>query len=80
MNGRRVVIIPIVKQNEYDPGRGVVKFNRFGLFFLQNKVGGGSGGDLVAEYIDKATVVGRGRVGTGAAAANGFLAMPVLYR
>jgi Flp pilus assembly protein TadG len=78
--GRRVVIIPIVKQGEYDPGRGVVKFNRFGLFFLQTKVGNGSGGDLVAEYIDKATVVGRGRVGTGAAAANGFLAKPVLYR
>jgi Flp pilus assembly protein TadG len=78
--GRRVVIIPIVKQSEYDPGRGVVKFNRFGLFFLQNKAGNGSGGDLVAEYIDKATVVGRGRVGTGAAAANGFLAKPVLYR
>ena len=78
--GRRIVIIPIVKQNEYDPGRGVVKFNRFGLFFLQNKVGSGSGGDLVAEYIDKATVVGRGRVGTGMAAADGFLAKPVLYR
>jgi Flp pilus assembly protein TadG len=80
VDGRRIVIIPIVKQSEYDPGRNVVKFNRFGLFFLRAKVGNGSGGDLVAEYIDKATVVGRGKVGTGAGAAGGNLAMPVLYK
>lgn len=78
--GRRVVIIPIVKESEYDSGRGVVKFNRFGLFFLQKKVGSGSGGDLVAEYIDVPTMAGRGGVGTGPAAANGFLAKPVLYK
>jgi Flp pilus assembly protein TadG len=80
VDGRRIVIIPIVKQDEYDSGRGVVKFNRFGLFFLRTKVGGGSGGDLVAEYIDVPTMVGRGRVGTGAAAAGGFMARPVLYK
>jgi hypothetical protein len=57
-----------------------VKFNRFGLFFLQTKVGGGSGGELVAEYIDMPVMVGRGGVGTGAAAANGFMAKPVLYK
>lgn len=80
VHGRRIVIIPIVKESEYDSGRGVVKFNRFGLFFLRTKVGGGSGGDLVAEYIDKVTVVGRGKVGTGPAAADGFMAKPVLYK
>jgi Flp pilus assembly protein TadG len=78
--GRRIVIIPIVKQSEYDPGKGTVKFNRFGLFFLRNKVPNGSGGDLVAEYIDRATVVGRGKVGTGPGAAEGFLTKPVLYK
>ncbi len=78
--GRRIVIIPIIKEDEFDPGRGVVKFNRFGLFFLRNKVGSGSGGDLVAEFIDMATVVGRGKVGTGPAAANGFMTKPVLYK
>jgi Flp pilus assembly protein TadG len=78
--GRRVVIIPIVKEKEYDPGRGVVKFDRFGLFFLKSKVGGGSGGELEAEYISDPTVVGRGGVGTGPAAANGFVTKPVLYR
>ncbi|HEX8292432.1 MAG TPA: Tad domain-containing protein [Pyrinomonadaceae bacterium] len=80
VSGRRVVIIPIVKESQYDTGRGVVKFDRFGLFFLQKKVGSGSGGDLVAEYIDVPTMAGRGGVGTGAAAANGFLAKPVLYK
>jgi len=78
--GRRIVIIPIVKQGEYDPGRNVVKFNRFGLFFLRNKVGSGSGGDLVAEYIDDKLVAGRGRVGTGGAAGDGNITIPVLYK
>ena len=80
VHGRRVVIIPIVKIDQYDPGRGVVKIDRFGLFFLRRKVGAGSGGDLVAEYISTATVVGRGKVGAGEAAAEGFLTKPVLYR
>ena len=80
VDGRRVVIIPIVKESEFDPGRGVVKFNRFGLFFLKNKVGSGSGGELEAEYIGEPTMVGRGGVGTGPAAANGFITKPVLYK
>jgi Flp pilus assembly protein TadG len=78
--GRRIVIIPIVKQGEYDPGRNVVKFNRFGLFFLRNKVGAGSGGDLVVEYIDDKIVYGRGRVGAGAPAGEGNLTIPVIYK
>jgi Flp pilus assembly protein TadG len=78
--GRRVVIIPIVKKEQYDPGRNVVRFDRFGLFFLQNKVGSGSGGDLVAEYIQDTTVVGRGQVGGGTPTADGNLTVPVLYR
>ncbi len=81
VDGRRIVIIPIVKQSEYDPGRGVVKFNRFGLFFLRTKVGGGSGGELVAEYIDDKTVVGRGKVGPGGGGASDpVMTMPVLYK
>ena len=80
VDGRRVVIIPIVLEKEYDPGRGVVKFNRFGHFFLRNKVGSGSGGDLVAEYIDEATVFGRGKVGSGTPAGGGNMTKPVLYK
>lgn len=77
--GRRVVIIPIVKQEEYDGGRNTVKFNRFGVFFLRTKVGGGSGGELVAEYIDD-KVLGQGGYDPGAGPADPLLAVPVLYR
>lgn len=77
--GRRVVIIPIVKQEEYDGGRSTVKFNRFGVFFLRTKVGGGSGGELVAEYIDD-KVMAQGGFDPGAGPADPLLAVPVLYR
>ena len=77
--GRRVVIIPIVKQSEYDSGRNTVKFNRFGVFFLRTKVSGGSGGELVAEYIDD-KVLGQGGFDPDAGPADPLLAVPVLYR
>jgi Flp pilus assembly protein TadG len=77
--GRRVVIIPIVKEGEYDQGRNVVKFNRFGYFFLKNKVGNGNGGDLVAEYID-VPVLGQGKFDPNGAPTNGLMATPVLYK
>ena len=79
IDGRRVVVIPIVKEGEYDQGRNVVKFNRFGTFFLQTKVGGGSGGDLVAEYIDD-IVIGQGGFNPNGAPVNGLMAVPVLYK
>jgi Flp pilus assembly protein TadG len=75
---RRVVYIPIVKESEFDPGRNVVRFNRIGRFFLQTKVGSGSGGDLVAEYIDDITV-GIGIVGSGGGGSP-LTVTPVLYR
>lgn len=77
--GRRVVVIPIVKQEEYDGGRNVVKFNRFGLFFLKTKVGGGSGGDLEAEYIGTPQL-GQGGYDPNGAPTNGLMAVPVLYK
>jgi Flp pilus assembly protein TadG len=77
--GRRVVIIPIVKQDEYDSGRNTVKFNRFGVFFLRTKVGSGSGGELVAEYIDD-KVIGQGGFDASAGPGDPLLAVPVLYR
>jgi Flp pilus assembly protein TadG len=79
VDGRRVVIIPIVKEGEYDQGRNVVKFNRFGFFFLKTKVGNGNGGDLEAEYIDK-PVVGQGGFDPNGAPTNGLMAVPVLYK
>jgi Flp pilus assembly protein TadG len=79
VDGRRVVIIPIVKEGEYDQGRNVVKFDRFGYFFLQTKVGNGSGGDLVAEFIPK-PVIGQGGFDPDGPATNGLMAVPVLYK
>jgi len=79
VDGRRVVFIPIVKQAEYDPGRNTVKFDRFGAFFLQNKVGSGSGGDLVAEYIDD-VVIGQGGFNPAGPPTSGLMAVPVLYK
>ena len=77
--GRRVVVIPIVKEGEYDQGRNVVKFNRFGLFFLKTKVGGGNGGEMEAEYID-VPQLGQGGYDPNGAPANGLMAVPVLYK
>ena len=79
VDGRRVVVIPIVKQDQYDQGRGTVTFDRFGTFFLQTKVGGGNGGDLVAEYIDD-IVIGQGGFNPNGAPVNGLMAVPVLYK
>lgn len=76
---RRVVVIPIVKESEYDQGRNTVKFDRFATFFLQSKVGSGSGGDLVAEYIAD-VVLGQGGFIPGGPPANGLMAVPVLYK
>lgn len=79
VDGRRVVVIPIVKQEEYDQGRNTVKFNRFGVFFLQTKVGNGNGGDLVAEYIDD-IVLGQGGFNPNGGPVNNQMAVPVLYK
>ena len=76
--GRRVVIIPIVKQSEYDQGRNTVKFDRFGVFFLQAKVVGN--GNLQAEYISDIVVAGKGGYDPNGGAANNLLAVPVLYK
>jgi Flp pilus assembly protein TadG len=79
IDGRRLVVIPIVKEGEYDQGRNVVKFNRFGLFFLKTKVGGGNGGELEAEYVD-VPQLGQGGYDPNGAPTNGLMAVPVLYK
>lgn len=78
--GRRIVIIPIIKEAEFDQGRNTVKFNRFGQFFLRNKVGNGNGGDIEAEYISDIVVVGKGGYNPNGGTANNLMAIPVLYK
>jgi len=77
---RRVVLIPLVKVSEYDQGRDVVKFFRFGAFFLRTKAGSGNGGDIQAEYIEDRIAVGEGGYDPTAAAGDPLLAAPVLYK
>jgi Flp pilus assembly protein TadG len=78
--GRRLVIIPIVKLSEYDQGRNTVKFNRFGVFFLKNKVSNGNGGDIQAEYVNDIVISGKGGYDPNGGAANNLMAIPVLYK
>ncbi len=78
--GRRIVIIPIVKIGMFDPGRNEVTFNRFGQFFLRKRVGGGSGGEIEAEYIDDIVIAGKGGFSTTGGPGNPLMATPVLYK
>jgi Flp pilus assembly protein TadG len=77
---RRVVLIPIVKLAEYDQGRNTVRFDRFGAFFLRTKASNGSGGEIIAEYIDDRIAVGKGGYNPNGAAGNPLIAAPVLYK
>ncbi len=77
--GRRLLLIPIIKLAEFDAGRNVVRFNRFGVFFLREKVGSGSGGDVVAEYINQPLTIGQGSYDPNSGAGNSLLSVPVLY-
>ena len=77
---RRVVLIPIIKLEEFDEGRGRVKFDRFAAFFLQSKVSGGSGGDFKAEYIEDRFMFGKGGYRPGGGPVTPELTQPVLYK
>lgn len=76
---RRVVLIPLIKLSEYDPGRDTVRFYKFAAFFLQRKVDNGSG-DLVAEYIGERIMFGRGGYKPGGGPVTPELTQPVLYK
>ncbi|MDQ1559351.1 MAG: hypothetical protein QOD32_2411 [Pyrinomonadaceae bacterium] len=78
--GRRVVLIPIIREGEFNEGRDYVRIDRFAAFFLQTKVDSGNGGDIKAEYIGIRTVVGRGGYDPSGGASSPELTIPVLYR
>jgi Flp pilus assembly protein TadG len=78
--GRRVVLIPIVKQSEFDNGRDTVQVFRIGAFFINSRIGGGNGGDIQVEYIGLHTVLGAGGYDPNGAPGMAELAVPVLYR
>ena len=79
--GRRVVLIPIIKKEQFDNGRTNVQIDRFGAFFLRTKVQGGNGGEIQAEYIGVGVVVGNGGYDPEGAPNGGPpITKPVLYR
>ena len=81
VHGRRVVLIPIIKQSQFDGGRTTVQIDHFGAFFLRSKVQGGNGGDLQAEYIGIGVVVGNGEYDpTDTTNPGPTVTKPVLYR
>ena len=77
---RRVVLIPLVKVSEFDPGRCQVRFTRFGAFFLQTSASGGNGGNMIAEYIEDRLAIGKGGYDPNGGAGDPLLAVPVLYK
>ena len=79
VDGRRIVILPIATAPPGE-GRDTVTVNRFGVFFLQTSVGGGSGNELKAEYIRDTAFAGNSTYDPGAGAVNDNLAVPVLYK
>ena len=79
-NDRRLVVIPLVKESEFDQGRNLVTFYRFGLFFLQTKVSNGSGGAITAEFLRETVVMGGVGYDPDGGLASPEMATPVLYR
>ncbi len=77
--GRRVVFIPIAAAPP-EEGRDEVTVTRFGVFFLKTSVGGGNGGELVAEYITDTAFAGESYYAPGAGPGITDAAVPVLYK
>lgn len=76
---RRIVFMPIVKDAPAE-GRDTVIIDRFGVFFLQTSVGGGSGSELKAEFITTTAFAGNSSFIPGAGASNSNMTVPVLYK
>ena len=76
---RRIVFIPIARELPGE-GRDTIVVHSFGVFFLQASVGGGTGGELKAEYITETAFAGDSYYVPGAGATNDHLAVPVLYK
>lgn len=77
--GRRIVFMPIAKEAPGE-GRDTIVIDRFGVFFLQTSVGGGSGNELKAEFIGTTAFAGNSSFIPGAGVGNPSLAVPVLYK
>ncbi|HKY42096.1 MAG TPA: pilus assembly protein TadG-related protein [Pyrinomonadaceae bacterium] len=75
---RREVTMPIINENQFEPGKDDVKFTRFGTFFMNRKVGGiPSNPEIYVEFLGLAK-------GSGGLDPDGGptapIVVPVLYR
>ena len=76
--GRRELLMPIIKQTEFQPGKDDVKFTRFGKFFMNRKVGGiPSSPEIYVEFMEIAVGAGGFDPSGGPTAP---VIVPVLYR
>jgi hypothetical protein len=67
--------------SEFDNGRDDVRIDRFGVFFLRNKVDeNGNGGTIEAEYVGERIALGNSHYSPGKGPGIPELAQPVLYR
>jgi len=78
--GRRLLILPITPYSSWNDanGRDTVTVSALGAFFLQNKVGNGSSGEIYAEYVGDDIISAVGLAPGGSAVTN--VVTPVLYR
>jgi len=79
VDGRRVIIVPVVAAGDYANGRDTVQIKKFAAFFLRTKADGGNDAQIVAEYID-ARVIAEGGFDPTGASGDPSLTKPVLYR
>ena len=77
---RRLLLLPIVNLSEFGKGRDEVRIARFGVFFMQDKVANGNGGELRAEFVSNRVSFGDGGYDPGAGAPLLQATVPVLYR
>ena len=76
--GRRELLMPIINQSEFQPGKDIVNFTRFGKFFMNRKVGGiPSNPEIFVEFMDIAVGAGGFDPAGGPTAP---VIVPVLYR
>jgi hypothetical protein len=80
VRNRRVVLIPVIRLDQFNNGRDEVQIDHFAAFFMQTKVTGGNGGDFKVEYIEDRLVTGRGGFVPGGGEPSPELSIPVIYR
>lgn len=75
---RREITMPIINASEFEPGKDIVKFTRFGKFFMNRKVGiVAANAEIYVEYMEPAGGAGGLDPGGGPSAP---IVVPVLYR